>query len=53
MWTDGTPFDFDHWDIGEPDGGETENCVQLIEDSGNWIDAECDQMNEFVCKYTP
>ena len=39
-WEDGSPFDFTHWGTNEPNGNETENCLEL-DYSLNFNDISC------------
>ena len=33
-WLDGQPWDFSRWGDNEPNGGDTENCIELVK----WAD---------------
>jgi len=48
-WNDGTPFSFTNWESGEPNGGSSENCVQLYS-QGTWNDAACDSTDNLACQ---
>ena len=60
VWTDGTPFDYNNFATGEPNGGHGgESCFHMWhEDRGEltWNDANCDIQSwgsiqsSFVCK---
>jgi len=49
-WSDGTPVDYEHWDVedGDPDGGEGSNCVAMV--NGKWRDRPCTELYSFICK---
>ncbi|KAL4228716.1 chromatin-modulating protein mrc1 [Mactra antiquata] len=50
-WTDGTPFDFMHWNGGEPnDAFGSEKCGQVIQSTGYWNDNDCNEKYHFMCK---
>ena len=58
-WIDGTSFDYDNWNTGEPDnqGGE-ENCIEVYSAPGQswhdrWNDVPCNVRRNFVCKKQP
>ena len=53
FWTDGTPWEYDYWEDGEPNNvGEVEDCVQMYEfdDDHHWNDLNCIEVKTFVCK---
>ena len=59
QWTDGTSFDFENWNTGEPNnqGGE-ENCIEVDSDPGKdwhdrWNDVPCTNKRNYVCKKKP
>lgn len=39
-WEDGEPFSYNHWGVNEPNGNETENCLE-VDYNLNWNDVEC------------
>ena len=51
VWLDGTPWDYDNWAPGAPNGGN-ENCIRMYESDpdGRWNDIECGEERTFVCK---
>ena len=49
-WVDGTPFVYDNWKAGEPNGGAADNCAQLPMNSFPWADAPCDGDRNYVCE---
>lgn len=50
-WDDGEPFNYDNWDVNEPNGGLDENCIEL-RPSGKWNDMRCGQETnfDFICE---
>ena len=57
QWLDGTKFDYENWDSGEPnDNGffSSENCLALsfhiFGKPGKWQDWSCENKFEFLCK---
>jgi len=48
-WSDKTGFKYTNWVEGLPNE-ETEACVWMYEDEGNWSDIDCGEENHFVCK---
>ena len=57
MWSDGTPFDYELWGMGEPNNPESENCVHMYANDGIlhliklWNNAPCFEGYIYVCKY--
>ncbi|KAK5976694.1 C-type lectin domain-containing protein [Trichostrongylus colubriformis] len=53
-WTDGTKWDYENWDSGEPNNeGGHEDCLQILahpQRKGKWNDAPCDGKLAFVCE---
>ena len=50
-WNDNKDsYVYQHWDDGEPDGGEAENCAFMHMDSGKWKDTACSDKMTFMCK---
>ena len=56
----GKPWTFQHWGSDEPNGGESENCLEMVkhpqgyDTEGWWNDVHCENMNEprsFICAY--
>ncbi|XP_061825972.2 lithostathine-1-beta-like [Nerophis lumbriciformis] len=47
LWTDGTDFDFNNFQIGEPDG--TGACVELYAADGTFFDEDCAVEHAYVC----
>ena len=50
--SDGKSISWNNWKIGQPNGDGAENCVgiQIIIDSYNWYDLNCDMICGFVCE---
>lgn len=46
---DGTAMSFSAWSSGEPNGGTSENCVQMTP-TGYWNDLSCTEARAFVCE---
>ena len=50
-WNDNKDsYVYKHWEDGEPDGGEAENCAFMHMDSGKWKDTACSDKMTFMCK---
>ena len=50
-WTDNTSLSFTDWRKEEPNGGETENCLELIRvENSFWNDRQCSDPLYFICK---
>jgi len=55
QWSDGSSFDFNNWNSGEPNGAGSENCAHVyhIPDHGahdKWNDARCVIDMPYICK---
>jgi len=48
-WLDGSTSTFRRWQSGRPDNDDT-HCIGMTEDSGRFIDGDCDRELSFVCK---
>merc|ERR1719242_2725946 len=49
-WEDGSSWDFNKWNPGEPnDWGGNEDCAQLYS-NGNWNDNRCDISLAAICR---
>lgn len=49
IWDDNTALSFSAWGAGEPNGGTSENCVEMTP-YGYWNDAACSTTRSFVCE---
>ena len=49
LWSDGTAWDFQNWDAGEPVEGST--CLKMS-GSGSWVTRDC-SASSFVCRLSP
>jgi len=50
-WTDNTSLSFTDWRKEEPNGEETENCLELIRvENSFWNDRQCSDPLYFICK---
>jgi len=51
-WSDGTPYDFDGWYVGQPNGGDAENCVCMGVGrwDGAWDDSNCYYGRRVACR---
>ena len=48
-WSDGMPWKTDHWNHGEPNGRQGENCLAIMQ--GGWGDNVCStNLDGFVCR---
>ena len=56
QWLDGTKFDYENWDRGEPNNNDAdgENCLAfsslIFGKPGKWHDRSCGNKYTFVCK---
>ncbi|CAL1580355.1 unnamed protein product [Knipowitschia caucasica] len=49
-WIDQTPVRFSSWTYGEPMvSGDTEDCVLMTGEKGNWADRSCEEKHGFIC----
>lgn len=59
LWTDGTPFGFNAWAEGQPNGGAQANCVRFVGmgalgfGPSDWTDLACSQANPSFCVHAP
>ncbi|XP_059189846.1 galactose-specific lectin nattectin-like [Centropristis striata] len=49
LWSDGTPFDYARWSIGEPNNYGYEHCVEMNWGGNYWNDNRCYHHKHFVC----
>ena len=50
VWIDGTPWNYQNWNTGEPNNSGNERCVETS--MGNWNDEKCRSERSSVC-YQP
>ena len=54
-WSDGTPWNYQNWLSGEPNGNGAEGCLENValvtgeENKGKWNDRACDNTGGDVC----
>uniref|UniRef100_A0AC35F411 C-type lectin domain-containing protein n=1 Tax=Panagrolaimus sp. PS1159 TaxID=55785 RepID=A0AC35F411_9BILA len=48
-WMDGTPWDFNDWDIKQPINVSNTNCGAMTIQSQRWISDDCIKEKPFVC----
>ncbi|KAM4636299.1 mannose-binding protein A-like isoform 1-T1 [Discoglossus pictus] len=51
VYPDGKKITYTNWNHKEPNGGRSENCIQIT-DHGKWIDITCERINQVVCEFT-
>ena len=49
-WITGEPFTYSNWELNEPNGGTTQNYLQMYS-SGNWDDVQNEAGRFVVCEY--
>jgi len=51
-WSDGSAVTFQDWWLGNPDGGDSDDCVHITDGgpNGEWSDSVCSNPEPFVCK---
>ena len=57
QWSDGSNFDFNNWNSGEPNGPGRENCAHIYHEPGKgyhdkWNDRVCSYKEPYICKKT-
>jgi C-type mannose receptor len=53
-WMDGSELDFFNWHVGEPNNAGTgEDCAEMIADSAEWNDVDCNAVRRVTCRYQP
>ncbi|KAK6486771.1 lectin-like isoform X2 [Huso huso] len=52
-WTDGSPWRFTNWMLGEPNNsGSDENCIEIFHNGDRrWNDINCRDKKSFICSY--
>uniref|UniRef100_A0A3Q2D4C4 C-type lectin domain-containing protein n=1 Tax=Cyprinodon variegatus TaxID=28743 RepID=A0A3Q2D4C4_CYPVA len=53
MWSDEHIVTFTYWAPGEPNNhnGFSEDCVEMLHQTGRWNDKSCTQLNNYLCKF--
>ncbi|XP_062308995.1 macrophage mannose receptor 1-like, partial [Osmerus eperlanus] len=49
QWSDQSVFHIQNWEDKEPNGGDTEKCVEMCGETGQWDDESCDETQTFIC----
>ncbi|KAM9335513.1 type-2 ice-structuring protein-like [Symphorus nematophorus] len=50
LWSDGTPFTFSYWDVGQPDNRASANCLLMNFGAAKKLDDQpCSYLKPFVC----
>nr|XP_020506487.1 macrophage mannose receptor 1-like [Labrus bergylta] len=51
-WSDEHMVTFTYWAPGEPNNhdGFSEDCVEMLYQSGRWNDVSCSELNTYICK---
>ncbi|KAK5617685.1 hypothetical protein CRENBAI_001663 [Crenichthys baileyi] len=52
MWSDEHLVTFTYWAPGEPNNhdGFSEDCVEMLHETGRWNDVSCTELNNYICK---
>ena len=51
IWEDGKPWGvYTAWISGEPNGGNSESCLEIVKTNRGWNDAPCSNTKPSVCK---
>jgi len=55
QWSDDTPVDYLNWSMeyGQPNGGDSQNCVFTYHRTGEWFDASCRDYAGVLCRGQP
>ncbi|XP_078352789.1 uncharacterized protein LOC144637600 [Oculina patagonica] len=48
QWSDGTPYNFSSFSVGDTSKGDVSNCV--VSNDGDWSDKKCSRLRPYVCK---
>ncbi|RVE65935.1 hypothetical protein OJAV_G00121150 [Oryzias javanicus] len=51
-WSDNFEVTFTYWAPGEPNNhnGFSEDCVEMLYETGRWNDKSCSELNNYICK---
>ncbi|XP_029941424.1 macrophage mannose receptor 1-like [Salarias fasciatus] len=49
-WIDGSPFRYVHWNAGDPDNYDGEDCLSILINNGYWNDDKCERNRGYICK---
>uniref|UniRef100_A0A3P9HM49 C-type lectin domain-containing protein n=1 Tax=Oryzias latipes TaxID=8090 RepID=A0A3P9HM49_ORYLA len=51
-WSDDFEVTFTYWAPGEPNNhnGFSEDCVEMLYETGRWNDKSCSELNNYICK---
>ena len=52
-WTDGTPFGYNAWASGEPNGNAGSDCVSSKVADGTWVASNCFSTKPYICNVPP
>ncbi|KAG7499177.1 macrophage mannose receptor 1-like [Solea senegalensis] len=52
FWSDQHMVSFTYWAPGEPNNhdGFSEDCVEMLHQTGRWNDVSCAELNTYICK---
>ncbi|PIC38777.1 hypothetical protein B9Z55_010675 [Caenorhabditis nigoni] len=50
-WTDGTQFNYQNYQSGQPESLETQACMQMSASNGKWRTSSCINYAPFICEY--
>uniref|UniRef100_A0A3B5KZ46 C-type lectin domain-containing protein n=1 Tax=Xiphophorus couchianus TaxID=32473 RepID=A0A3B5KZ46_9TELE len=52
MWSNEHIVTFTYWAPGEPNNhdGFSEDCVEMLHQTGRWNDVSCTELNTYICK---
>ncbi|KAL9951704.1 hypothetical protein ACROYT_G044426 [Oculina patagonica] len=48
QWSDGTPYNFSSFSVGDTSKGDVSNCVMF--NNGEWYDKKCYRLKPYICK---
>ncbi|XP_067931184.1 lithostathine-1-like [Watersipora subatra] len=49
-WTDRSPFKYFNWNTGEPNSNGDEDCIEVVQLTGQWNDNNCGALRNFICE---